>query len=260
MKQNQGTSGIRRVFSVIGTVLSYIFFAVCIFALIMSVAAKKNAEDAVNIFGIQMRVVVSDSMGECPETDVSAYKIKDIPIRSMVFIQSVPEDAEAQKEWYDSLRVGDVLTFKYVYVTQETITHRITEITPKEGGYIIQLEGDNKASDANTLKQTIDTTQVDSPNYIIGKVIGTSYVMGLLVTTLKTPVGIVLTVIFPCIIIMIFQIIRIIGVLGEKKSEEARKREADRDEEIAELKRKLEAMQQQSDGTTEGEGEGDSDD
>ena len=84
------------------------------------------------------------------------------------------------------------MTFKYVYARQETITHRITEITEKPaGGYVIKLEGDNKNSDTETLAQTIDTSLADSPNYVVGKVTGQSYVLGLLITALKSPVGLV---------------------------------------------------------------------
>ncbi len=246
MKKNNGT--VKRILNVLLNIVLYIFFAVCIFALVVSLAAKKNSSDALNVFGIQMRVVVSDSMAECSETDVSAYKIKDIPIRSMVFVDLVPEEPTERKAWYDSLAVGDVLTFKYVYTTQETVTHRITSITPKEGGYIIELEGDNKASNTALLKQTIDTTLEDSPNYVVGRVVGTSLILGLIITIFKTHVGIILTVILPCLIIMVIQIIRLVGVFGEKKAEEARKRERARDDEIAELKRQLESLQQKSDG------------
>ena len=41
------------------------------------------------------------------------------------------ENAEEAKAWYADLKVGDVLTFKYVYVRQETITHRIIDIEEK---------------------------------------------------------------------------------------------------------------------------------
>ncbi len=245
----------KRILGVFADVLLYTFFAVCIFSLVVSLAVKKNTDDALSVLGIQMRVVVSDSMAECEETDVSAYKIKDIPIRSMVFVDLVPEEPTERAAWYDSLAVGDVLTFKYVYTTQETVTHRITSITPKEGGYIIVLEGDNKASDTALLKQTLDTTLEDSPNYVVGRVVGKSLVLGIIITVLKTPVGIILTVILPCFIIMILQIIRLIGVFADKKAEEARKRESEREAEIEELKRRLEALGQTTDSGKEEETE-----
>jgi large-conductance mechanosensitive channel len=226
--------------------LAYAFFAVCIAALFLSVTAKKDSDGAVNLWGRQLRVVVSDSMAKCDETDVGGYDIKDIPIRSMLLIELVPENEAEAEEWYAGLKVGDVLTFRYVYVRRETITHRITEITPKEtGGYIIKLEGDNKASDADTLTQTIDTSLTDSPNYVIGKVTGQSLAVGLFITALKSPVGIVCIVIIPCIIIAVFEIIRLINALTENRKKREREEQKKRDEEFEEMKRQLELLQQQ---------------
>ena len=226
--------------------LAYAFFAVCIAALFLSVTAKKDSDGAVNLWGRQLRVVVSDSMAKCDETDVGGYDIKDIPIRSMLLIELVPENEAEAEEWYAGLKVGDVLTFRYVYVRQETITHRITEITPKEtGGYIIKLEGDNKASDADTLTQTIDTSLTDSPNYVIGKVTGQSLAVGLFITALKSPVGIVCIVIIPCIIIAVFEIIRLVNALTENRKKREREEQKKRDEEFEEMKRQLELLQQQ---------------
>lgn len=228
-------------------ILTYAFFAVCIAALFLSVTAKKDSDGAVNLWGRQLRVVVSDSMAKCDETDVSGYDIKDIPIRSMLLIELVPENEAEADKWYAGLKVGDVLTFRYVYVRQETITHRITEITPKKtGGYIIKLEGDNKASDADTLTQTIDTSLTDSPNYVIGKVTGQNYAVGLFITALKSPVGIVCIVIIPCIIIAVFEIIRLVNALTENRKKREREEQKKRDEEFDEMKRQLELLQRQT--------------
>ncbi len=247
MTNIKSTGKVRRIFSVLLNALTYIFFAVCIVALALSVLSKRDADGAVSIGSLQMRVVVSDSMAECPETDVSAYEIGSIRLKSLVFIEQVPEDEQEAEAWYSSLKVGDVLTFRYVYVTQETITHRITSITPKEsGGYIIELTGDNKASDTNTLSQTIDTSVVDSPNYIIGKVTGQSYPLGLLVTALKSPVGIICIVIIPSIIIAIFEVIRLVGALTEKRRALEREEQKKRDEEFEAMKRKLELLQERA--------------
>ena len=121
-------------------------------------------------------------MDKCELTDVSGYRIKSIPVKSCIFVQVAPEDEEQKKEWYARLKVGDVLTFRYVYTRQETITHRIVSIEEKDsGGYIITLEGDNKNADSEQLRQTIDTSLTDSPNYIIGKVTGQSYFLGIIV-------------------------------------------------------------------------------
>lgn len=158
----------------------------------------------------------------------------------MVFIETVPTEEKAATEWYGKLKAGDVLTFKYVYARQETITHRITEITEKPaGGYVIKLEGDNKNSDTETLAQTIDTSLADSPNYVVGKVTGQSYVLGLLITALKSPVGLVCIVIVPCSIIVIFEIVRIVGAVTEEKKKKQLEQQAEKDRELEELRRRL---------------------
>lgn len=255
---------LNKVLNVIFDVLVYAFVILAAMTVILTMASKRDADGAVNIFGMQMRIVISPSMEKCEETDVSAYKIKDIPVKSMVFIELVPEESEVAKEWYGALQVGDVLTFKYKYVTQETITHRIVSITQKAtGGYIISLKGDNKASDANTLNQTIDTDVADtSPNYVIGKVVGQSRVIGFLVYSIKQPLVMVLLVIVPCAIIIVLQIIKIVNVLtADKKkraieekarAEEDKKRQSD---EIEELKKQLAALQQANTGSKAANGD-----
>ncbi len=232
-----------KVLKICGSVLTYLFFALCLFVVAVSVATKKNGDGAASVFGKQMRIVVSDSMAKCDQTDVSDYEIKDIPVKSVVFIDLVPKDEGKAQEWYADLAVGDVVTFRYVYVRQETITHRITKITPKDGGYLIDLEGDNKASDAKTLTQTIDTTEIESPNYIIGKVTGQSYALGVLLTAVKSPVGIICIVIIPCLIIMGFEVYRLVGALTEKKRLAAKQKEEERESEVERLRKQLEELQ-----------------
>lgn len=230
-----------KIFKIILNVLLYVFVAICLFAVILSVVSKKDADGTANLFGYQVRFVQSPSMEKCEETDVSAYDIKDIPVKSLVFIQTVPEDEQAAKEWYSSVKVGDVLTFKYVYTRQETITHRVTAITPKQdgSGYIIALEGDNKSSDSNTLTQTIDTSLVDSPNYIIGRVTGVNYPLGLLVYALRSPVGIVCIVIVPSLIIITAEVVRIVNVLTADKKEKRKQEQQAQKDELEELRRRL---------------------
>ena len=120
------------------TVLLYVFLFVSMLALVLSLVSQKGADGATTLFGYQMRVIVSDSMGACDQTDVSQYEIGSLPIRSMVFVETVPEDKTEADQWYAQLKKGDVLTFRYTYTTQVTITHRIIDIYAKEtGGYMI---------------------------------------------------------------------------------------------------------------------------
>lgn len=232
---------LKKPIKIILDILLYIFIALCLAGVVISVVSKKDDDGTATVFGYQLRFVQSPSMERCDETyeSIKEYDIKDIKTKSLVIIKSVPEDEEKKKEFYSSLRVGDVLTFKYVYTRQETITHRITKIQPKGEGYIITLEGDNKASDSETLKQTIDTTKVNSPDYIVGKVVGVSYPLGLFVYALKTPVGLVCIIIVPCVIIIIMEILRIVGVLSADKKKAQKDKEEKQQAELDELKRRL---------------------
>ncbi len=236
---------VKRVLHVLSAVLLYLFLSICILALVLTIASKKDSDGAASLFGYQMRIVVSDSMAECEFTDVSAYEIKSIPIRSMVFVQTVPEDESKAQAWYDGLQVGDVLTFRYVYTSQVTVTHRITSIAETEGGYLITLAGDNKNSDSGQLTQIIDTSAKNSPNYVIGKVVGQSRMLGWLFSLLKEPLGLVFTVIVPCFIIILLEVIKIVGMVHTDRKQREQEEQRKKDSEIEELRRRLAALEQQ---------------
>ncbi len=244
MKEPLEKSKLSKIFSIIGNVVFFIIVILALFTLIITITSKKDDDGTATVFGYQLRFVRSDSMNECEFTDVSEFDIKSIPIKSCVFIEVAPEDDQEKENWYKALSIGDVLTFKYVYTKQETITHRITDIKEKEsGGFIITLEGDNKDYDTNLLTQIIDTSIEESPNYVIGKVVGQSYFLGLLVHALKSTIGIISLIIVPCLAIMIYEIIKIVKLLSKDKKQLAFEREQKQANEIEELKKQLAELQ-----------------
>ena len=230
---------IKKIGKIALDVLLYIFLAICIFAVIVTVISKRDSDGAAEVFGYQMRVVTSDSMSESEFTDVSAYKIKDIPIRSMVFVKVMPDDTDEADEFYRSLKVGDVLTFRYVYTTQVTITHRITDIEEIEGGFKITLAGDNKNSEDGQLTQVIDTSIPNNTNYVIGKVTGQAYLFGAIMSFLMQPIGMILVIIVPCLFIILLEILKIARVFGADKKERERTEKAQKEQELEELRRRL---------------------
>lgn len=244
-----GKEKVKKVFRIIGEVILYLFLALSVFFLVLTITSKKDPDGAANLFGYQIRFVQSASMEKCDQTDVSEYEIKDIPVKSAIFIETVPESAEKAEAWYASLKKGDVVTFRYLYVRQETITHRIVDIRTKTDdsgkviGYLIDLEGDNKSAESDTLAQTIDTSLTDSPNYIVGKVTGINYFLGLLIYALKTPVGICCFVILPSLIVIVLEVIRIANTVGKDKKEQKAKIEEAQRSEIEELRRRLAALE-----------------
>ncbi len=236
----------KKIGKIVLDVLLYIFLAVCVFAVILTVFSKRDTDGAAEIFGYQLRVVTSNSMGACEYTDVSDFEIKDIPLRSMVFVEVMPEDAAEAEKWYRDLKVGDVLTFRYVYTKQVTITHRIVSITEKDtGGFVIELAGDNKNSEEGQLYQTIDTSVPNNMNYVIGKVTGQAYLLGVIMSFLMQPVGIVLVIIVPCAIIIVLEILKIARVFSEEKREKERLAAEEKEKELEELRRRLAELEKE---------------
>ncbi len=235
--QSKAVSAIRNFFDTVGTIILYIVLVAVLMLLIIGVMSSKKSNDGTaTIFGMQLRFVQSDSMESNESTDVSEYKIKSIKVKSCVFIQTIPEDADKREGWLSNIQVGDVLTFKYVYVKQETVTHRVVSIEEKPtGGYIITLMGDNKSATGITGRQVIDTSDVDSRNYVVGKVVAQSYILGLIIYALYSPWGIVCFIMVPCLVIIVVEIMRIATVLANMAEEE----EAEHNAYMDDLKRRL---------------------
>lgn len=246
-----------KALQIAGDVLFCLIIAFALFVLIISVSSKRDADGTATVFGYQLRFVRSGSMEKCDQTDVSGYKIKSIPVKSCVFIKKAPapDDQQALNEWCSALSVGDVLTFQYskygaTNIQDKVITHRIVKIEPKEGGYIITLEGDNKNDTGSVEQQVIDTTKADGLDYIIGKVEGQSYFLGLCVYALKSPVGLVFIIIVPCMIVIAYEVIKIITVLNKDKKDRQQQEKTAKEDEIALLRKQLEELQK-SGGTAE---------
>ena len=249
--QNENTKKFnwKKAGGILGNVLLYTFLVFCLFTVVISVFLKKNSDGAVTVFGHQLRIVVSDSMAKCDETynSIKKYKIKDIPVKSLVIVKVMPDDEAKADKWYENIKEGDVLTFRYTYTKQETITHRVvsSKRNPNGDGWIITLKGDNKASaNSETLEQVIDTSIPNNTNYVIGKVVGTSYFLGSILTFIKQPLGIFLLIIIPCLIIIIMEVIRLVNFFAEEKKEKLESENQKNKDEIEELKKKLALLEQ----------------
>lgn len=206
---------LNKALNIVANAFVYVFCALCLLLLLFTVFSKRDEDGAVKLFGYEMRVVLSGSMEKHEGAQLSDYKIKDIKTGSMVFVQLVPNDVAKAEEWYAGIKVGDVLTFRYlVAMRQQTITHRVIDIQPKTGGYLITLRGDN-SSDGGV--QVIDTSDEASPNYVIGKVTGKNYLFGWFAYSLKRPMGLAMLIIIPCTIITIWQVVRIVNLIKLKK-------------------------------------------
>lgn len=218
-------SKVNKILSIVGNVVTVLVAILAFFVVAITITAKRDSDGTATVFGMQLRFVKSGSMEKCDLTDVSGYEIKSIPVKSCIFIEVAPTNEGERTEWYKKLKEGDVLTFKYTYASQETITHRIVSLDEKtNGGFVITLEGDNKSDKTNVGQQIIDTTTEKigvSRNYVIGKVVGQSYLLGLAVYAFSQPICVMFLIVVPCVVIILLQVQRIIRVTREEKAENA---------------------------------------
>lgn len=237
----------KKVLKIVSNVVCYGFIALCLVLVVASYKMKKDVDRTLTVFGYQARIVQSDSMEKCEATDVSDYEIKSIRVKSLVFIQTVPVDEEEAEEWFADLKVGDVLTFRYVYNGQITITHRIVEIQEKPtGGRLLILEGDNKNASGQLMKQTLDTSlhfDLTNYNYTIGKVTGQSWLLGLLIYAVNSTMGMLFIVVVPCLIVIVMEVVKLISVFHKDKNEKILVEKQEQEAEIARLKSELAALQ-----------------
>lgn len=239
-----------KILSLFLNVFISLFLVISLILLFFAIVSKKSSDGGIKIFNHQIRIVISPSMEKNDETydQIKKYKIKDIKTKSLVLIKCMPE--ENQDNWYENINKGDVLTFKYTYDNkQETITHRVVscEKNQDRDGYTIILIGDNKSENAIASVQEIDTSIENNTNYVIGKVVGKSYIIGVLLYSLKQPIGIALLVIVPSILIIIFEIIKIVNYLNEEKKKKLIEEQDKQLEEIELLKKKIAELEQKND-------------
>ncbi|MDY4676951.1 MAG: hypothetical protein SO373_07380 [Candidatus Borkfalkiaceae bacterium] len=260
-------SKVNKILSIVGNVVTVLVAILAFFVVAITITAKRDSDGTATVFGMQLRFVKSGSMEKCDLTDVSGYEIKSIPVKSCIFIEVAPTNEGERTEWYKKLKVGDVLTFKYTYASQETITHRIVSLDEKtNGGFVITLEGDNKSDTNSVGQQVIDTSTEQiglSRNYVIGKVVGQSYLLGLAVYALSQPICVMFLIVVPCVVIILLQVQRIIRVTREEKAVRTADDGAnaltgtpgaldDRDKEIEELKKRIAELEGDASCNTSG--------
>ena len=230
---------IKKTFNIIGGLVTLFVVAFAVILAGFKLFGEKDADGTTIIFDKQLRLVTTSSMAKSEFTDVSKYDIKSIPVNTVVLIEMVPKEKEEAFEWYEDLEEGDVLTFKYVYDSQVVITHRLVKKEKlSDGNFKLYLEGDNKNSNTNILRQVIDTSNPESGNYVIGKVVGKSLVLGYLLTLVKNPKILIFVLIL--VIVIIFSIKKIIKVL--KQPSEVHDEQKNIDDELKELKEKVEKL------------------
>lgn len=154
----------------VGIVFAVLLFVLFIFA---TLAADRvfNHKAIPSVFGYSPLVVMSGSM------EPEFYRGDLIIIKAE-----------------DSYEAGDIVTYLTTSVSGEvtTVTHRIINSYVQNGVQYFELQGDNNTSpDANPVRSS----------QVVGRVVGIVPEVGTFLQWLQTPSGIILVILFICIII-----------------------------------------------------------
>ena len=249
---------------IINIILDALFISFAVFAVVAIIfrSTTNNNKDGRSINGYQLRTVETGSMAENNHIDPETYKsysIHTLPVNSLIRIKEAPEAEEKKTQFYEDLKVGDVVTFVYYTsingkLGQYVYTHRLIEKTAvagEQGGYRLTLMGDAETASGGV--QTVYTNPLSAEqsfSYVIGKVVWVNHPIGEVVSFLKSRSGILVLVVIPCSILCLFEIGKIIFyVMKDKKEKKAlveAEKEAQLDSnqaEIENLKAQLAALQ-----------------
>ncbi len=252
MEENKEEKKGKKALKITGNIIFYTFFTLIFGLACLSITSRITNG---RVGDSQYLVVISSSMDGDKKNE---YEIQSIPVKSLIKVDLVKSGKE--DEFYSSLKKGDVLTFNYIPLDNNTITHRIISDPTKldDGTYVFKLKGD--AVDG---ENEIQTLYSDGRNgEILGKVTFVSLPLGQIYFFMSSKVGTLVLVILPSSAICIFEIAKIIYLVSEnnrKKKELAYSEEKatkakeieNKDKEIEELKRQLEEAKKKEGGKEE---------
>lgn len=168
-----------------------------------------------NIAGVSVFIVLTGSMEPEIATDSLIATVKTPP---------------------EELKIGDIISF-YFTVSGETAvnTHRIIEITEKDGVYSFRTRGDaNQSEDPNEVSQT----------QLIGRVVFSSYFIGRVISFLRQKYVFMALILIPLAVVIVVYIVKLFKITREEiriadkeieeeqtrlNAEKASRRESDRD-------------------------------
>ena len=80
-------------------------------------------------------------------------------------------------------------------------------------------------------------------NYVIGKVVGQAYIFGVIMSFLMQPLGIILAIIIPCLVIVILEVIKIVMVLTSGKRQKEKQAREEQEKELEALRQQIAELQ-----------------
>lgn len=241
----------RKAIDIVLDVFFGLLLVFCVVGIGFSIAQKRSPDGSLTINHHQLRYVQTGSMASNETIDEAEYKtytIQNLPINTIVSIETIGDDHAA---FYQNLKVGDVITFYYsdpvkTNYQQIVVTHRIRSIiSDGKDGYVITAKGDAVTND--DVGQVIRTADDEvSTTYIIGKVVWANYPLGATMHFLTSSWGLIFIVIIPCTLLCGYEVYKIIQMARQDHKEKTATLQStlsEKDQQIEEMKRRLEALE-----------------
>ncbi len=194
-RKRKSRSSHKRFFYVFGNIL-FVFLLLFMAGLSFLLIQSRIAGGVPQVAGYQMYIVLSGSMN--PEFDTG----------SLAFVRDI-EPLE--------LIEGDIITFESPNNLSSLTTHRIVEIKREDGLKFITR------GDANNVN---DPSPVPAEN-VVGIVTGTVPYVGYVLNFAQTTQGLVLLIFIPGILIILFELSKIVRYLSQGERRSRRNRDSD---------------------------------
>lgn len=190
-------NGIKKFFHFLSSIFLYALLVIIgiIFILFIAYAvdqyiAKKNNETRSPLFGAY--VIISPSM------------VPNINVYDAVVTMRVPEN---------KIKLYDIITFlsKEIDTQGTPITHRVVGILEtSDGERAYRTKGDNNASEDRALIRQSE---------VLGKVLFRIPMIGYVKTFLSSRLGWLIAIVFPCLGIVGYDVLKLVGLIKVKKRE-----------------------------------------
>ena len=212
----------KKVFSIIGNTLAWIFLVFAILVTIVTFASRNSKDGVPSVFGASIVSIQSDSM---KSSKPESFKEGDL-----IFIEKITETQAKQ------LKVGDIITYRAPIDIDkdgqdgDINTHRIYSIRTDAGGIVwFTTKGDNNANPDNYELRYTDVIGVYNGTKLVG--------VGAVLDFFRSSTGFLLVIVLPMALFFLYEVYNLIKIIMAHKVKKARAEgiSAEQEEEIKRL-------------------------
>lgn len=192
----------KKIFDITLDILAWLSLLVAvILALAVFFSTFSGTENARSVFGRKMLIVNSDSMSK---SEISGDADVFFESGDLIIIKEVKDRAD--------IAVGDVISFVSYNPESngETVTHKVRDIKTDEDGDLLGYE-------TYGINTGVSDVSIVEPSAVIGEYVGKIPNIGSLFNFFKKPAGFFVSILIPCLLLLIFFSIKVGKQLARKE-------------------------------------------